>query len=90
MERTFEKHDVQPEHFAGWANRHGLYDDIGLLLDGVRAYFAGDYVKAVHLLVPQVEHGLRSIAGQLGKPVTKAHPTVQPCRRRFRVWSIPV
>jgi lysyl-tRNA synthetase class 1 len=77
MERTFEKHDVQPEHFVGWANRHGLYDDIGLLLDGVRAYFAGDYVKAVHLLVPQVEHGLRSIADRLGKPVTKAHPTVQ-------------
>jgi lysyl-tRNA synthetase class 1 len=77
MERTFEKHDVQPEHFVGWANRHPLYEDMGLLLDGVRAYFAGDYVKAVHLLVPQVEHGLRSIAGQLGKPVTKAHPAVQ-------------
>jgi lysyl-tRNA synthetase class 1 len=77
IERLFEKHDVQPEHFAGWANRNGLYEDMGLLLDGVRAYFTGDYVKAVHLLVPQVEHGLRSIAGQLRKPVTKAHPTVQ-------------
>jgi lysyl-tRNA synthetase class 1 len=77
IERLFEKHDVQPEHFVGWANRHGLYEDMGLLLDGVRAYFVGDYVKAVHLLVPQIEHGLRSIAGQLGKPTTKAHPTVQ-------------
>lgn len=74
--RLFEKHDVQPEHFVGWANRLGLYEDMGLLLEGVGAYFAGDYVKAVHVLVPQVEHGLRSIAGQLGKPVTKAHPTV--------------
>jgi lysyl-tRNA synthetase class 1 len=77
MERTMEKHDVQPEHFAGWANRHGLYDDMGLLLDGVRAWFNGDYVKTVHVLVPQVEHGLRWIAAQVGKPVTKAHPTVQ-------------
>jgi len=34
-------------------------------------------VKTVHLLVPQVEHGLRSIVNQLGKPVTKAHPVVK-------------
>jgi lysyl-tRNA synthetase class 1 len=77
MARLFEKQDVQPEHFVGWANRLGLYEDMGFLLEGVRAYFTGDYVKAVHVLVPQIEHGLRSIAGQLGKPVTKAHPTVQ-------------
>jgi lysyl-tRNA synthetase class 1 len=77
MMRLFEKHDVQPEHFVGWANRLGLYEDMGLLLEGVRAYFTTDYVKAVHVLVPQIEYGLRSIAGQLGKPVTKAHPTVQ-------------
>jgi len=76
FERLFERHDVQPEHFVGWANRHDLYDDMGLLLDGVRAYFADDYVKTVHVLVPQIEHGLRSIVNQLEKPVTKRHGTV--------------
>jgi lysyl-tRNA synthetase class 1 len=88
MERSFDKHDLQPEHFAAWANRHGLYDDMGLLLDGVRAYFTGDYVKAVHLLVPQVERGLRSIAGQLGKPITKAHSTVQGASVSINIGDI--
>ncbi|MFC5327040.1 DUF4209 domain-containing protein [Bradyrhizobium oligotrophicum] len=50
---------------------------MGLLLQGVRAWFEGDYVKAVHVLVPQIEGGVRSIAGQLGKPVTKAHPKIK-------------
>jgi lysyl-tRNA synthetase class 1 len=75
--RAIEKHSLVPEHFVGWANRHGLFQDTGLLLHGVRAWFEGDPVKAVHVLVPQIEHALRTIAGQLGKPVTKAHPRVR-------------
>ena len=75
--RLAKKHDVLPEHFVTWANRHGLFDDSSLLLEGVRAFFAGDHVKTAHVLVPQIERGLRSIAGQLGKPITKAHPKVK-------------
>ncbi|WP_456061861.1 DUF4209 domain-containing protein [Bradyrhizobium oligotrophicum] len=77
FQRLAERHDVLPEHFVGWANRHGIFEDMGLLLQGVRAWFEGDYVKAVHVLVPQIEGGVRSIAGQLGKPVTKAHPKIK-------------
>ena len=75
--RLFEKHDVLPEHFVSWANRHGIFADMSLLLEGMRAFFAGDPVKAAHVLIPQVESALRTIAGQLGKPVTKAHPKVK-------------
>jgi hypothetical protein len=74
--RLFEKHEVVPEHFAGWANRHGLFDDMSLLVEGMRAWAREDYVKAAHVLVPQVECALRKIADELGVPVTKAHPTV--------------
>jgi lysyl-tRNA synthetase class 1 len=76
IDRSLERHAVFPEHFVGWANRHGLFDDMALLLEGVRVWYEGDMVKAVHVVVPQVEHGLRSIVSQLGRPVTKAHPTV--------------
>lgn len=74
--RLFERHDVVPEHFAGWANRHGLFDDMSLLLEGLRAWEREDHVKAAHVLVPQVEHALRELADDLGIPITKAHPTV--------------
>jgi len=77
FQRLVQKHEVLPEHFVGWANRYVIFDDTGLLLQGVRAWFAGDYVKTVHVLVPQIERAVRNIAGQLGKPVTKAHPKVK-------------
>jgi lysyl-tRNA synthetase class 1 len=77
FQRLVEKHEALPEHFVGWANRYAIFDDTGLLLEGVRAWFTGDYVKTVHVLVPQIERAVRNIAGQLGKPVTKAHPKVK-------------
>ena len=76
INKMFETHEVVPEHFASWANRHEIFEDVTFVLDGVRAWYTGDLVKALHLLVPQAERGLRGIVGQLGKPVTKAHPTV--------------
>ncbi len=77
LNRAIEVHNIVPEHFAGWANRHGLFDDMGLLVQGLRAWFEDDHVKAVHILDPQIELAIRSIAGKLGKPVTKAHPAVK-------------
>jgi lysyl-tRNA synthetase class 1 len=77
LHRAIETHNLVPEHFVGWANRHGLFQDMSLLLHGVRAWFEGDSVKAVHVLIPQIEHAVRSIAGQLRKPVTKGHPKVR-------------
>jgi lysyl-tRNA synthetase class 1 len=74
--RLFEKHAVLPEHLAGWANRHRLFDDMSLLLEGVRAWERNDQVKAAHVLIPQIERGLRKIADSLDVPITKAHPTV--------------
>ena len=76
LNKLFATHMVAPEHFTGWANRLGIFDDTSFLLEGVRAWFAGDLVKAVHVLVPQTEGGLRGIIGQLGKPVTKAHRAI--------------
>jgi lysyl-tRNA synthetase class 1 len=75
--RTTEVHQPHPEHFAAWANRLGLFDDMTFILEGVRAWYGGDHVKAVHVLVPQVEYGLRAIAAKLGRPVSKAHPKVK-------------
>lgn len=76
LSKLFETHGVVPEHFVGWANRLGIFEDMTFLLEGVRAWYNGDLVKALHVLVPQAESGLRGIVGQLGKPVTKANPAV--------------
>jgi hypothetical protein len=76
LDRAIERHDLSPGHFAGWAGRSGLFDDLTLLMEGIAAWFDQDYVKAVHVLVPQVEKGLRGIAAKLNRPITKPHPTL--------------
>ena len=42
-----------------------------LLREGLLAYQSGDFVKAIHVLVPQVEHTMRNFLGLLGIPTTK-------------------
>jgi lysyl-tRNA synthetase class 1 len=74
--RLLEKHGVVREHFAGWANRHELFDDMSLLVEGIYAWERNDQVKAAHVLIPQIERALRKIADGLGVPVTRAHPKV--------------
>lgn len=76
LDRAIEVHGLTPHHFVGWAARTGLFDDLTLLMEGVRAWFAGDFVKTVHVLIPQIETALRAIAAKLGKPTTKAHPKI--------------
>lgn len=76
LRRTIKLHKAEPEHFVGWANRLALFDDMSLLLEGVEAWYDGDLTKALHVLVPQIELGLRGIMAQSGKAITKAHSTV--------------
>ena len=51
----------------------------GLLRDGLLAYQEEDFIKAIHVLVPQVEHALRTFLGKLGIPIRKTvrnHPGI--------------
>ncbi|RRA50506.1 DUF4209 domain-containing protein [Acidipila sp. EB88] len=42
-----------------------------LLREGFGAYLGEDWVKAIHVLVPQMEEALRNLAAGIGIPVTK-------------------
>ena len=37
----------------------------GLMLEGIEAYLDGDYAKAVHVLIPQIEAALRNLLSWL-------------------------
>jgi hypothetical protein len=76
MQRAIETHAIDPGGLVAWANRLGLFEDTGLLRRGIEAWFLGDWTKAVHVLIPQVEHGLRRIVGSQAMPTTKAHSAV--------------
>jgi hypothetical protein len=55
----------------------------GLIRDGLLAYEHGDFVKAIHVLVPQIEHVLRKFLGSLGRPTLKTvrnHPGIMDAK----------
>ncbi len=76
LDRAVEVHIARPGHFATWAARTELFDDLTLLMEGITAWYDQDFVKSVHVLVPQVEVALRAIVSKLGKPITKPHMKV--------------
>ncbi len=74
LEAAIERYQLDAGHFVAWGNRAGLFGDGALLADGIEAWFAGDHVKAVHVLVPQIERGFRTLMGLVGRPTSKPHP----------------
>ena len=41
-----------------------------ILVSGIEAWLSQDYIKATHVLVPQVEHAVRTLASLSGVPTT--------------------
>jgi Domain of unknown function (DUF4209) len=50
----------------------------GIIRLGVEAYIAGDHPKAISLLVPQIENGLRFLLPLVGRPPNKLRRGDQP------------
>jgi hypothetical protein len=80
-----EPHTLTAERLADVLFASPLFTDERrtLILEGISAYYNGDHVKAVHLLVPQIEHAMRILLVSLGIPASKpgaVHP------RAFMPW----
>ncbi len=46
-----------------------------LIMRGIEAHLAADYIQAIHLLVPQIERAIVNLLPLVGKPSNKAHRT---------------
>jgi hypothetical protein len=88
MDRAKERHALEASDFEGWANRTGLFGDGVLLREGIAAWMAADYLKAAHMLVPQVEAGFRALVGRCGRPTTKSHPQMPQARMVITMGEI--
>jgi hypothetical protein len=74
--RFREKHDVDLERLLGWLGHAPLFPASRLVIvrEGLAAWFAEDWIKSIHLLVPQIEAALRDLLGTLGVSVMKPDP----------------
>jgi hypothetical protein len=78
IDRTRERLGLLPEHVLAFLASSPMLaeTDAALLKEGIEAYFAGDQVKAIHLLVPQLENILRAFLRALGAPTMRSDPNV--------------
>jgi hypothetical protein len=74
LNRIVDRYQTTSEQVMELLTSSPLVDDDrkSLLAEGVAAALSNDHVKAIHVLVPQIEHMLRSLAGQIGTPKTTA------------------
>ncbi len=74
--RLQEKHAVDLERLLEWLSQSPFFPPARLrfVREGLAAWFAGDAVKAIHILVPQVESALRDVLAALGGTISKPHP----------------
>lgn len=61
------------EHFVRHLRQSPAFekDRFPIIREGVEAYFAGDYVKAAHVLLPAIERALNHLLKLLERPRTK-------------------
>jgi hypothetical protein len=68
-----ERYAPTVDDILGFLCESPLFADIdaGMLREGLEAYQQDDFVKAIHVVVPQIELILRNFAGRLGIPTRK-------------------
>jgi transcriptional regulator with XRE-family HTH domain len=73
MIRFREKHSVDIERLLAWLAQSPLFPDsrLALVREGLAAWFAEDWVKAIHILLPQTEAALRDLLARMGGAVMK-------------------
>ena len=81
IDRVREKYAPTIGDLLNFLRHSPLFSDSrdALLQEGLEAYWAGDFTKAIHVLVPQVERILRDLLALLGIPPVKTvrrHPGI--------------
>jgi hypothetical protein len=76
LARIREKHGLDIERFMAWLAQSPLFSpgQMPLVREGLAAWFAGDYVKEIHVLVPQIEAATRELLAKLNGSVRRPDP----------------
>jgi hypothetical protein len=74
LRRLLERHSTNVTTVLGFIQSSGYFEASRrrFLEEGLQGWLGGDPVKAIYLLVPEVEAGLRMILAALGQPVTRS------------------
>ena len=73
LERAVSRYSFGPESISEYLFRSPVFrtERKELINARLSAHFSADYVKAIHVLLPQIEEACRVLLGLLGEPVTR-------------------
>jgi hypothetical protein len=73
IDRATERYSITAEALTGFLYESPVFSSRfhGLIRQGIEAYLQGDHLKAVHVLIPQIENALRSFLYLVGLPPNK-------------------
>jgi hypothetical protein len=73
LQRVRELYAPDPESIAKLLYRSPIYNQLQrtLIVEGLDAYIRSDFVKAIHVLIPQVENALRHLMSLMNVPTNK-------------------
>lgn len=73
FDRMKQCYTVSPEYLVDFLFQSPLFlpNRRELILCGLKAWNEGDYVKTIHVLIPQIESALRTMLGLLGLPTNR-------------------
>jgi Domain of unknown function (DUF4209) len=72
FDKAKTRYGLEPEQLVGVLMESPLFgeEQRAVLVEGISAWLIGDHVKAIHVLVPQVERAIRRLAGLIGIAIT--------------------
>lgn len=70
--QLIEKEKLDPELVNQYLNKNEIFDedDIKTVKRGIEKFLDGDYISAIHILVPKIENIIRSLMLKVGIPTT--------------------
>jgi hypothetical protein len=73
LSRFRAKHGVDLERLMTWLAESPLFPPsrLALVREGLAGWLAEDWIKAAHVVLPQIEAVLRNLLGMLGAPVMR-------------------
>ena len=73
IDRARERYAVTAEDLTGFLYESPVFSSRfhGLIRQGIEAYLQGDHLKAIHVLIPQIENALRAFLNLIGLPPNK-------------------
>jgi lysyl-tRNA synthetase class 1 len=73
LKRVQDQYQYSAEDMVSFLSRSPIFDPLfnSLMEEGIEAYLKEDWVKAIHILVPQIENSLRRLLFLMGIPTNK-------------------